>query len=150
MRSEEALRFGASVLPRREGLPDPRREAQWVLAHAWGREELWLRARRKLSERAGSRLAFASGGYTGIRKAQTLEEVGRLLSTEWALPEDTLMKRILDKEASVLEVQGREEPAWEILFTVVVVLDPVALASDCQAGHASQALALWILDDLPG
>ncbi len=112
------------------------------------RSELWVRARRKLSERAGTRLAYTSGGYTGIRKAQTLEEVGRLLSTEWALPEDTLMRRILDKEAPVLEVQGREEPAWEILFTVLVVLDPVALAGNCRAEHPSQALPLWILDDL--
>jgi len=123
-----------------EGLREfaPRRE----------REVLWLRARRKLSERAGSRLAFASGGYTGIRRAQTLEEMGRLLSTEWALPEETLIKRILDKESPVLEVQGREEPAWEILFTVVVVQDPLALSSDFRGGHDPRALALWFLDDI--
>jgi release factor glutamine methyltransferase len=43
MKVEEALQNGASVLPRREGLPDPRREASWLLSRAWGREELWLR-----------------------------------------------------------------------------------------------------------
>jgi release factor glutamine methyltransferase len=38
-----ALELGESELPRRDGLPDPRREAGWLLARAWGREEVWLR-----------------------------------------------------------------------------------------------------------
>jgi release factor glutamine methyltransferase len=40
---EELLRAGAAELPQREGIPDPRREALWLLAHAWGVEEVWLR-----------------------------------------------------------------------------------------------------------
>jgi release factor glutamine methyltransferase len=43
VRADEALQIGASVLPRREGIPDPRREASWLLSRAWGRQELWLR-----------------------------------------------------------------------------------------------------------
>jgi release factor glutamine methyltransferase len=43
MTVEEALRMGASILPCREGIPDPRREAAWLLAAAWGVEELTLR-----------------------------------------------------------------------------------------------------------
>jgi len=39
----EAIRFGASLLPRRQGIPDPRREAQWLLAAAWGVDEVTLR-----------------------------------------------------------------------------------------------------------
>jgi release factor glutamine methyltransferase len=42
MRVTEALAFGAGALPPRPGLPDPRREARWLLARAWPREETWL------------------------------------------------------------------------------------------------------------
>jgi release factor glutamine methyltransferase len=40
---EEALREGVALLPIRDGIPDPRREAAWLLAAAWGEEELTLR-----------------------------------------------------------------------------------------------------------
>ena len=40
---EEALRSGATILPTRDGIPDPRREAVWLLAAAWGVEEITLR-----------------------------------------------------------------------------------------------------------
>lgn len=39
----EALRVGAEALPQRDGIPDPRREAAWLLAAAWGVPELELR-----------------------------------------------------------------------------------------------------------
>ena len=43
MTIEEALQSGASALPTREGISDPRREASWLLAAAWGVEEITLR-----------------------------------------------------------------------------------------------------------
>jgi release factor glutamine methyltransferase len=43
MRVDEAIRLGVATLPRREGIPDPRREAMWLLAAAWGVEESALR-----------------------------------------------------------------------------------------------------------
>ena len=43
MTVEEALQSGATALPTREGIPDPRREASWLLAAAWGVEEITLR-----------------------------------------------------------------------------------------------------------
>lgn len=39
----EALEQGGSALPVRRGIPDPRREAAWLLARAWGVEEIRLR-----------------------------------------------------------------------------------------------------------
>ena len=39
----EALTKGSDILPRRDGIPDSRREAGWLLAAAWGEEELTLR-----------------------------------------------------------------------------------------------------------
>lgn len=39
----EALAKGSDILPRREGIPDPGREATWLLAAAWGVQELTLR-----------------------------------------------------------------------------------------------------------
>ena len=39
---EDLVREGAQVLPTREGIPDPRREARWLLARAQGVDESWL------------------------------------------------------------------------------------------------------------
>lgn len=39
----EALAKGAATLPEREGIPDSRREAAWLLAAAWGVDEITLR-----------------------------------------------------------------------------------------------------------
>jgi release factor glutamine methyltransferase len=39
----EALARGATALPQREGIPDPKREAAWLLAAAWGVDETTLR-----------------------------------------------------------------------------------------------------------
>jgi len=41
--TEEALRSGATALPTREGIPEPQREASWLLARAWGVDEITLR-----------------------------------------------------------------------------------------------------------
>ena len=43
MKSLEALAMGEQSLPKRRGIPDPRREAMWLLARAWGVEEIKLR-----------------------------------------------------------------------------------------------------------
>jgi release factor glutamine methyltransferase len=43
MKTAEALAKGSEMLPEREGIPDPRREATWLLAAAWGVEETTLR-----------------------------------------------------------------------------------------------------------
>jgi len=43
MTTQEAIALGARELPRRRGIPDPRREASWLLARAWGVEEIRLR-----------------------------------------------------------------------------------------------------------
>lgn len=42
MTARELLAWGADRLPRRDGLPDPRREARWLLARALGVGEEWL------------------------------------------------------------------------------------------------------------
>ena len=43
MTVEEVLQSGAAALPTREGIPDPRREASWLLAAAWGVDEITVR-----------------------------------------------------------------------------------------------------------
>lgn len=43
MTVREALRRGTATLPTRRGLPDPRREAFFLLGAAWGVDEIWLR-----------------------------------------------------------------------------------------------------------
>jgi len=43
MTIQEAITSGARVLPCRRGIADPRREAMWLLARAWGVEEITLR-----------------------------------------------------------------------------------------------------------
>jgi release factor glutamine methyltransferase len=39
----EAIESGAAALPERRGIPDPRREAMWLLARAWRVDEITLR-----------------------------------------------------------------------------------------------------------
>jgi len=43
MTTADAIEAGAGALPTRRGIPDPRREAMWLLARAWGVEEITLR-----------------------------------------------------------------------------------------------------------
>ena len=43
MTAQEAIVLGAETLPRRRGILDPRREAMWLLARAWGVDEVTLR-----------------------------------------------------------------------------------------------------------
>ena len=43
MTTQEAIALGERSLPRRRGIPEPRREALWLLARAWGVEETTLR-----------------------------------------------------------------------------------------------------------
>lgn len=43
MITQEAVALGEQELPRRRGIPDPHREAMWLLARAWGVEEVTLR-----------------------------------------------------------------------------------------------------------
>jgi release factor glutamine methyltransferase len=43
MNTAEAIAEGSATLPKREGIPDPQREAAWLLAAAWGVEEITLR-----------------------------------------------------------------------------------------------------------
>ncbi len=43
LKVSEALEFGSLELPERRGIPDPRREAMWLLARAWGVDEITLR-----------------------------------------------------------------------------------------------------------
>jgi release factor glutamine methyltransferase len=43
MNIAEAIAEGLATLPKREGIPDPRREALWLLAAAWGVDETTLR-----------------------------------------------------------------------------------------------------------
>jgi release factor glutamine methyltransferase len=42
LNTSEALSLGNDTLPRREGILDPRREAMWLLAAAWGVEQTTL------------------------------------------------------------------------------------------------------------
>ncbi len=44
MTAAELLQDARDRLPRRTGIPDPAREARWLLSAAWGRRESWLLA----------------------------------------------------------------------------------------------------------
>ncbi|MEX1308984.1 MAG: peptide chain release factor N(5)-glutamine methyltransferase [Candidatus Sulfomarinibacteraceae bacterium] len=43
MTTQDAIAVGERTLPKRRGIPDPRREASWLLARAWGVDEITLR-----------------------------------------------------------------------------------------------------------
>jgi len=60
MRIAELLAEGASRLPQRAGLPDPRRETRWLLARALGTNEAWVLAHGKDDAPDASVLVFRS------------------------------------------------------------------------------------------
>ncbi|MGV8040514.1 MAG: peptide chain release factor N(5)-glutamine methyltransferase [Thermoanaerobaculaceae bacterium] len=67
MTVRELLAEAAAMLPQREGLPDPAREARWLLAHVLGRSEAWLWAHP--DEPVGGEAAARFRGWVAKRAA---------------------------------------------------------------------------------
>ena len=166
---DEAIRFGASLLPQREGIPDPRREAQWLLAAAWGVDEVSLRIHPErpvptdVESRYRSWLARRAAGEPAHHLTGVCRFWGRDLKVSPAVlvprPETEILVEValglpLAATARVLDVGtgsgciavtlSAERPQWRV---AAVDSSPAALAiAQHNAALHDVAVALWLGD----
>ncbi|MEJ2580470.1 MAG: peptide chain release factor N(5)-glutamine methyltransferase [Acidobacteriota bacterium] len=139
MRIDQAIRLGVETLPRREGIPHPRREARWLLAAAWGVEETILRLYPErevpadVEERFRDWLGRRAAGEPAHHLAGTCPFWGRDFEVnpsvlvprpETELLVETALALPLSKPAKVLDVGtgsgciavtlAAERPDWEV------------------------------------
>lgn len=169
MNVEEALRLGETALPTREGIPDPRREAAWLLAASWGVTEVVLRVhperevpgdvekkfrswieRRSAGEPAHhlmGRCPFWGRDFeVGPQVLVPRPETELVVEVALALPLN-VGARVLDVgtgSGCIAVTLAAERPQWRV---AAVDRSPAALAT---ARHNAErhgvALALWIGD----
>jgi len=167
--TEEAIRFGQAELPAREGIPDPRREAQWLLAAAWGVDETTLRMHPErevpadVEERYRSWLERRLAGEPAHHLTGRCRFFGRDFEVSPAVlvprPETELVIEValslpLARNARVLDVGAgsgciavtlaAERPSWRV---AAVDHSPAALATARRnAMRHGVELPLWLGD----
>lgn len=139
MTVEEALGSGAALLPTRKGIPDPRREALFLLAAAWGVEEITLRLHPgrevpvEVERRYRSWLERRAAGEPAHHLTGTCPFWGRVFEVSPAVlvprPEtelivETALELPLPNEARILDVgtgsgciavtMAAERPRWRV------------------------------------
>lgn len=165
----DALELGFEVLPRREGLPDPRREASWLLAAAWGLDEVTLRLHPERELPAGVEARFRDwlehrrDGVPAHHLIGTCPFFGRDFEVSPAVlvprPETELLAEValqlpLSSTARVVDVGtgsgclavtlARERPRWRV---AAVDRSPAALAVAVRNIRAhGAAVAAWTGD----
>jgi len=130
MTVQEALALGEGSLPKRRGIPDPRREASWLLARAWGVEEITLRLHpeRELPADVETR-------YRGWLERRAAGEPAHHLTGEcefWG--------RTFDVSPAVLV--PRPETELMIQVALELPLSPTARVLDVGAGSGCIAITL--------
>jgi release factor glutamine methyltransferase len=136
----DLLEEGAEALERRPGLPDPRREASWLLAAAWGVTEVRLRIRpeaavpARVADRFRGWLARRAAGEPAHHLSGRCDFWGRAFEVSPAVlvprPETELVVEValqlaLPRPARVLDVGtgsgclavtlAAERPSWRVL-----------------------------------
>lgn len=164
------LRAAAAALPRRIGIPDPIREARWLLAAAWGVSETWLRAhadeqipedvaarfdgwvmRRAAGEPAEHLTGFCDfwGRRFEVSPATLVPRPETELTVEVALALPlSPMARVLDVgtgSGCLAVTLALERPAWSVL---AVDRSPAALVMARRNARRFGASVIFACDDL--
>ncbi len=131
----DAIALGQRLLPQTPGIPDPRREARWLLAHAWGVEEAWL-----VSNPGGSVPAPVLARYRAwIERRARGEPAHHLTGT------CTFWGRRFAVSAAVLIPR----PETELLIEAALSLDLPSTARVLDAGTGSGCLAVTLALEWP-
>jgi len=130
------LAEGAAALPRREGIPDPRREAVWLLARAWGRREAAVRA-----DAAAAPPDAVVGRYREwLRRRAAGEPAHHLTGScpfwgrEFRVCPDVLVPR----------------PETELIVETALTLEPRLVRRALDVGTGSGCLAVTLACERPG
>ncbi|NOZ79889.1 MAG: peptide chain release factor N(5)-glutamine methyltransferase [Acidobacteria bacterium] len=170
MKVAEAIALGWRTLPRSRGIPDPRREARWLLARAWGIEEIRLvtsprenvpevvlsRYRDWLDRRARGEPAhhltgvctfwgrrFAVSPAVLIPRPETELLVEAALDVE--LPSSTRALDVGTGSGCLAVTLALERPAWQV---VAVDASPEALVIASGNAASLGAVVRFVLGDL--
>ncbi len=169
MTVKEALQIATAMLPPREGIPDPGREAAWLLGAAWGVDEITLklhperevpaevegRFRDWLERRAAGEPAHHLTGECPFWGRQFEVNPDVLVPRpETELVVETALELLLPAEARVLDVGigsgclaitlAAERPGWRVS---AVDRSPPALAvARRNAERHGVELTLWLGD----
>jgi release factor glutamine methyltransferase len=131
----ELLESAARALPRRDGIPDPRREASWLLARAAGVDETWLRvhAEAELSAEVTERFC------DWIRRRGEGEPAHHLFGT------CTFWGRDFEVSPAVLVPR----PETELIVEVALALPITSNARVLDVGTGSGCLAVTLAAERP-
>jgi release factor glutamine methyltransferase len=135
MRTAGAIKVGADALPRRRGIPEPRREASWLLARAWGVEEITLRLHPEREVPAG-----VEERYLGWLKRRAAGEPAHHLTGTcefWG--------RSFEVSSSVLVPR----PETELLIQVALELPLARDARVLDVGTGSGCIAVTLAAERP-
>ncbi len=135
MTVDQALRLGQGVLPRREGIPDPRREAAWLLAAAWGVDEATLRIHPERQVPAEVEVRYRSWLWRRAagEPAHHLTGVCRFFGRDFEVGRAVLVPR----------------PETEILIEAALALPLAANARVLDVGTGSGCIAVTLAAERP-
>lgn len=125
----------APLLPRRPGIPDPRREARWLLAAAWGVSEVWLRAHDGASVPPAVTDRFRGWVHERAAGAPAEHLTGRC----------RFCGRDIEVSAAVLVPR----PETELLVEAALALPVAATARVVDVGTGSGAIAVTLAAERP-
>jgi release factor glutamine methyltransferase len=135
MTVQEALRLGTRALPMRRGIPEPRREARWLLARAWGVTETELRVHpeRELPTEVEARYRDWLSRRAAGEPAEHLTGVCEFWGRQFAVSPAVLVPR----------------PETELLVQVALELPVSPTARVLDVGTGSGCIAVTLAAERP-